>query len=280
MKRNFYFLFFLLPPIIVLGVAGLPSLVYAIIISFQEDPYDNYISILSPSSSFMHSALITIELAAIVIPFSLIMGVIISEVLSRKQFPHLNLFVKYILILPFAVTPTVTGLIFRMMLTSKIGVLSYVANLFGIEINLGIPLQAFLWSSFIEIWTITPLLTLILLAGLNNIPNEVIEASVLETNNWIDLLWYIELPYLRPYIALSSMLALINVFDIFDMPWSFTNGGPIDATSFLSIEIDEKAFRAFDIPTAMGSTVISLIIVLVISTMIYQVVYKQVETLD
>ncbi len=278
-KKNFSFLWFLLPPVIILGIASLPAFVYAIVISFQGG-VSNYASLLNLNSSFVHSLYITVELMVLTVPISIGLGIIISSVLRRKQFLHLNLFVKTILILPFALTPAVTGLIFRMMLTSQIGVLSYIANLVGIKVALGIPSQAFLWTFLVELWMITPLVSLILLAGFNNIPDDIIEASTLETNSWIQRFWYIELPYLRPYLALGSMLIIVNVFDIFDMPWSLTNGGPIDATSFISIEIDERAFRAFDIQGAMSATVISLVIVLIISMLIYQFVYKQVETLD
>ena len=225
------------PTRLILGMAGVPPLIYTIYLSMKGNWLNNYTSIFSPSSSFIHSLIITFELVIITLPIQIILGIIIASVLNRKHFLKMNKFVKVILILPFAITPAVVGVLFRMMM-DRLGILTYFTNLVGLHVEfLGMPTPAFISTCFVTIWMGVPLVALIILAGLTDIPKEAEEAARLETNSWLKIFWHIQLPYLRSYLTLVVILQFSQIMQIFDMPFSLTNGGPIDATQFISLSI-------------------------------------------
>lgn len=115
------------------------------------------------------------------------------------------------------------------------------------------------------IWKGAPFYFLMLLAGLQTIPAEMIEAAKLDGANRWQILIRIELPYLRNLIGLTSALGLIWTANYFDGIYLMTGGGPVNASTTLPIWIYNTAFSNFDFSEASAMSVILLLIVLLIA---------------
>ena len=115
------------------------------------------------------------------------------------------------------------------------------------------------------IWKGAPFYFLMLLAGLQTIPAEMIEAAKLDGANRWQILTRIELPYLRNLIGLTSVLGLIWTANYFDGIYLMTGGGPVSASTTLPIWIYNTAFSNFDLSEASAMSVILLLLVLLIA---------------
>jgi multiple sugar transport system permease protein len=115
------------------------------------------------------------------------------------------------------------------------------------------------------IWKGAPFYFLMLLAGLQTIPPEMIEAARLDGANRWQILTRIELPYLRNLIGLTSALGLIWTANYFDGIYLMTGGGPDNASTTLPIWIYNTAFSNFDLSEASAMSVILLLLILLIA---------------
>ena len=118
--------------------------------------------------------------------------------------------------------------------------------------------------ALLDVWQWTPFCFLILLAGLQGLPDELYEAARLDTNRRLEVLWHITLPLLRPLLALVLLLRLVEALKIIDIPFALTAGGPGRANETFSIFIYRAAFTGFDIGFASAASFLFLVVVLVI----------------
>jgi ABC-type sugar transport system permease subunit len=118
----------------------------------------------------------------------------------------------------------------------------------------------------VGIWTYLGINALYFLAGLQNIPDEVIEAAAVDGANRLQIFWRITLPLLRPVILFVVVQATIFSYQIFEIPFLLTNGGPSDATLTLAIYLYEVGFREFDrgYAAAIGYSMAIIAIVLAV----------------
>ena len=108
---------------------------------------------------------------------------------------------------------------------------------------LGDPLKAFIGLVLLDVWEWTPLMFLILLAGLQSLPQEPFEAARVDGagawRTFVDL----TLPMLRPVLAIAIVLRTIDAFGTFDQVFVLTRGGPGEATRLVSIYGYDASFK-------------------------------------
>jgi ABC-type sugar transport system permease subunit len=98
----------------------------------------------------------------------------------------------------------------------------------------------------VAIWTYLGINALYFLAGLQNIPEEVLEAAAVDGASRLQTFWRVTLPLLRPVILFVIVQATIFSYQIFEIPFLLTAGGPSDSTLTLAIYLYEVGFREFD----------------------------------
>ena len=134
---------------------------------------------------------------------------------------------------------------FRLIYASDAGILTAVSEALGggpVQI-LGHPTRAFLGLVALDVWEWTPLMFLILLAGLQSLPVEPFEAAKVDgAGPWRTLVDH-TLPMLRPVLAIAIVLRTIDAFGTFDQVFVLTRGGPGEATRLLSIYGYDTAFK-------------------------------------
>ncbi len=117
----------------------------------------------------------------------------------------------------------------------------------------------------VDTWQWTPFCFLVLLAGLQALPEEVYEACRLDTSSEWDIFRFITLPLIAPILLTVTMLRLVETFKMLDIPFSLTSGGPGAATQTYSFFVYQVGLRNFNQGYASALAYILLAIMMVIT---------------
>jgi ABC-type sugar transport system permease subunit len=164
--------------------------------------------------------------------------------------PSVNLksFYRISLFLPFITSLVVIALMFSLIFNKDFGLLNAFFRSIGLpELNwLRSERLAMVSIILVGIWTYLGVNSLYFLAGLQNIPHELNEAAAIDGAGRSKTFLYVTLPLLRPTILFVVIQATIFSYQLFEIPFLLTNGGPSDATLFLSQYLYEVGFSQFD----------------------------------
>ncbi len=152
-------------------------------------------------------------------------------------------------VLPMAIPPLVTGLIWRSLLNPTFGPVAYYLQQIGISTPrgfLGELNTAMATVILIDLWQWSPLLMVIFLAGLKSLPSEVNEAAFVDGASRWQTFVRITLPMLAPVLLIGILLRTMNAFKIFDVIYIGTGGGPGNATAVLNFYIYTVGLTFFD----------------------------------
>jgi multiple sugar transport system permease protein len=127
--------------------------------------------------------------------------------------------------------------------------------------HLGIPQIAWLgnpyWARFcvilVNVWVGSPFFMIMYLAALKSVPEQLHEAAAIDGANWLQKIWYINLPMMRNIIQITALFSLIVTFANFDIVKILTNGGPVDQTHVFATWAFTLAIWGNDIP--LGASV-------------------------
>ena len=220
--------------------------------------------------STRHAILTTIVLTATVVLVSLLLGMGIALLLDRKFFGRGA--VRTMLIAPFLVVPVAAALLWKHALYNPQygmfnGLLTSVWRLFGsnnppqVDWITSQPLIAIEASL---VWQWTPFMMLILLAGLQSRPLDIIEAARLDGASSWQVFRYMTFPHLRQYLELAGLLGSIYVVQNFDAVFTITSGGL--GTANLPYTIYQTFYNAHDYGRASAAGVVVVIGTILIAT--------------
>ena len=171
-----------------------------------------------------------------------------------------------LLLIPATVTPLVVGLVFKALLSPEYGMLGYPLAELGLSGPRGLladPQRALATLIAIDAWEWTPLMALILLAGLKTMPTDILEAAAVDGASGPQRFWLMVLPLLMPSAFLALILRMMDAFRVFDIIFVTTSGGPADATNTLMIYGVKQGLEFFNIGAA--SAVSTLIVVCILA---------------
>lgn len=238
---------------------------------------DNYVTVFTDAR--LRTAVVnTITLTASVVVFSLLLGLALAILLDKK-FAGRGL-ARTLLIAPFLVMPVASALIWKHALYNPDyglfnGILNWVWQLFGAEQGPTVDwVSSFPMPAVIAalVWQWTPFMMLILLAGLQSQPGDVLEAARIDRATSFQTFRFITLPHLRQYIELSALLGSIYVVQTFDAIFTITQGGPGAATTNLPYEIYLTMFRKYEYGEAAAAGVVVVIGTIVVATFALRVI--------
>jgi multiple sugar transport system permease protein len=203
---------------------------------------DNYVQLWS-DPHFVNALLVTVRFVALSVTLEAVIGLALA-LFCLNEFRGIRL-LRTVLIVPMVITPVVVGIVFRLIYASDAGMLTAVSQALGgepVQI-LGHPARAFLGLVVLDVWEWSPLMFLILLAGLQALPVEPFEAARVDgAGPWRTFVDH-TLPMMRPVIAVAVVLRTIEAFGTFDQVFVLTRGGPGEATTLLSIYGYNTAFK-------------------------------------
>jgi len=193
----------------------------------------NYIDMVK-DPEFWNSLRVTLQYTLICLAIELPLGLAVAMVL-QKEFWSVRFF-RAVLIMPLMMPPVVAALMWKVMMAND-GVYNYLLGLLGIPpIQWLGSMQWSLWSvCLIDIWIYTPFVALIFLAGLQSLPREPYEASMVDGASALYVFRRLTLPLLTPFIILVTVFRGIDALKIFDIIYATTQGGPVNATMSLHI---------------------------------------------
>ncbi|PLV59506.1 ABC transporter permease [Thermotoga sp. KOL6] len=269
------FLFFIIPTLLIVAFILLYPVVYVFFISFTNRQllflgnvkfigFQNYSSMFK-DPDFWHSLWLQLGFIAIALPIELIIGFFVA-LLFNKEFPFSKL-LRSLLMLPVFVLPVLSGLTWRLMLQPDYGVLAALFQRLSIGPEAWLADKTFSYVAVIfqDIWRMWPFMFMIIFAGLSSLPNEYIEAALIDGAGFFQRVSYIIIPFLKPVLAIAFLLRLIDALRIFSEVYVMTYGGPSNATMLLSLYIHKQAFEFGNISYASAVGTFLMIISLAIS---------------
>lgn len=284
-KNTIYAFTLILPSVLLLGLTILSPLIKSILMSLESNSllsadrswnnFDNYSSILEDGELY-HSLRVTFTYVVCVVSIEFIVGMALALVLhSNIKF---RAFFRSILMIPWAVPMIVAALIFLWIYQSDYGVLNYVLRQFGLietNINWVSDIQFALIAVMITaVWRQTPLMGMMLLAGLQGIPKSLYEAARIDGAGSVQSFFRITLPSLKPVIGTVTLLMIVTNFQMFTLFYTLTAGGPMDATKSLAILTYEIAFEQYDLGRGAAVGVIWLVLLFLFSS-VYMRLFNQ-----
>jgi multiple sugar transport system permease protein len=229
--------------------------------------FDNYIRAFN-DRFFLNSIKVTAIFTVISVALTILIALGMALILQKPG--RLNMFIKTLLILPFAVSPALKGYTFRFMLNPEYGIIDQlidvISPLSADLVWLANEFWALFWLAVTETYGWAPLIALIFIGALNAIPTEIFESAKVEgTSNW-QLFRYITLPLLSPVIVIMILLKTIFSLKMFDQVVTMTGGGPGRATQTLNYYVYQTAFVTLDMGYASA---LSYLLIIVMSILAY-----------
>jgi multiple sugar transport system permease protein len=216
----------------------------------------NFVSLFT-SDGFIKSAGFTLMFAAIVVIAEMVLGFGLALLVNRK-FPGKKLFFT-MLLLPIMVAPALLGVMFRLLLNGDIGAVPELLQGLGLSVSLFSPDTIVPLLVVLDILQWTPFTFLIIYAGLQSFPSELLEASAVDGAGYFRSLWAVVLPVLKPVLFAAFFLRAIDAIRTFDVIYVLTAGGPGTSTTTISIFIYKTAFEAGDFGKAAAAALVVLV---------------------
>jgi sorbitol/mannitol transport system permease protein len=266
----------LLPALVFLALVTQLPFVVTIIVSFIDwnalypndihfGWFDNYVAVFS-DASMRQSVLTTILLTVAVVIVSLVLGLLLALLIDRKFLGRG--IVRTLLITPFLIVPVASALVWKhALLNPAYGLFNGVITMFGGQSAPQpdwIGQMPFFSVAADLVWQWTPFMMLILLAGLQSRPLDVIEAARMDGANAWQIFRWMTLPHLRQYLELAALLGSIYIVQNFDAVFTITSGGL--GTANLPYTIYEEFFQAHDYGAASAAGVLVVIGSIAIAT--------------
>ncbi len=223
--------------LVILGVTLYP-IISTFILSFYNAPtglnqvrtfigLGNYISILQ-DQTFWETIGRTLYFTVVSVSLELVLGLSIAQLIHSH--PWGWQFLRFSLIIPWAVPTIVNGAMWRWIYSADFGALN------GILLQLGLIKHYVPWLSLpnmamnlvilADVWHMMPFVALILQAALATLPEELDEAAAVDGASAFQRFWHIRLPLLRPAILIALIARTVDAFRVFDIAYIITSGGP------------------------------------------------------
>jgi sorbitol/mannitol transport system permease protein len=233
---------------------------------------NNYITV-AKDSQFWRVGLNTVLLIVVVVLVSAFLGLLLALLLDRAFLGRGV--VRTLLITPFLVTPVAAALIWKTtILDATNGILNWVLSLVGVGPVDWIGQFPLTMVMVVLIWQWTPFMMLLILAGLQSMPRDILEAGRVDGAAAFQLFRELTLPHLRRFIELGVVLGAIYLVNTFDTIYMLTQGGPGIASANLPFYIYQRAFLGFDMGQAAAMGVVVVIFTIIIANFALRLIFK------
>ncbi|HEY0406743.1 MAG TPA: sugar ABC transporter permease [Pyrinomonadaceae bacterium] len=273
----------LAPTVLVLLALSIYPLIYAVRVSLQIGAgasarwsWQNFTRL--ASDRFFFAALgHTLVYAVVALTFEFLLGLGLAVLLNSGL--RGRLFFRAGLLVPMMLPPVVVGVVWRLMLNPNFGAIN--GTLKGAGLNslalawTASPKLALLSVIMVDVWQWTPFMFLVLLAGLQAIPQEPYEAALVDGSSAWQTFQFVTLPLLKPAILIALLLRTMDLLRVFDQIFILTEGGPGFSTETISLYIYRAAFRFSDFGYAAAMSFVLLILTNIISLLYIRLLQQQ-----
>ena len=263
-ERNLRILF-PLPAVIFIALLMVFPVLYTLYLSFTNwnltsgmpaafVGLNSYLRVLA-EPRFLHALGRTFSFTVFAVAIEVVLGVAIAIILNRA-FVGKSV-AKLLLLLPLVATPVAVGIVFNLFYDPTIGLANFALDALGLPQGNWISSAKTVIPSLIlvDVWQWTPMITLIVLAGLAGISEEPVEAARVDGASEWQILRFVTIPMVMPVILTAMILRLIDALKTFDIIFAMTGGGPGYASETLNIMGFKYSFEYF----RMGQSAVILV---------------------
>lgn len=254
--------------IIFLGVVGFP-LAYAVYLSVtdyrltdREPPdfvgFENFATVLT-DSAFWDAFAATATYVLVAVGLELLLGLAIALSLQKQKW--VRDFTRALILAPMFITPIAVGLTFRFLLNAQMGVIPEMLRAAGVDYDFFGPGRALYTLALMDVWQWTPFMVLLLLAGLESIPKQPLEAAKVDGAG----AWYrfrrVVLPLLMPVLVVAVLLRGLDALKVFEYVFATTRGGPGTETQTMQYYAYQTGIQFFRLGEASAMAFVFLVAV-------------------
>jgi multiple sugar transport system permease protein len=239
--------------------------------------FENYIKLFS-NSRFLPTITRTFGFVLWVVLAQFVIGMIFALLLNSNV--RGARFIRSVMMMPWVVPTVISALVWMWIYQSQYGLLKYLISVvtFG-KVNdfaiLNSTQYAMVGIGIAALWKQIPLTTLLLLAGLQNVPDDIIEAATIDGAGYFTRIVHIVMPYMRSVISVVITMAIIENFKQFPLIWTMTGGGPSNSTTTLAILSYREAFVSQNLGSGAAVTTIWMILMIVVVALFKKVLGRQ-----
>lgn len=215
----------------------------------------------------------TVLFVVVAVGVELIAGLALALTLQRQRRAR-NL-TRALLFTPMFVTPIAVGLMFRFLLNSQLGVLPAMLRGVGLNFDFFGSGTALYTLAFIDAWQWTPFIVLLLLAGLESLPQSPFEAARVDGASWWFTLRHVTLPMLRPVIAVAVLIRALDAMKVFEYVFAITRGGPGTETQTLQYYVYQTGIEFFRLGQASAMGYLALVLILAVVVVLFRQLTKE-----
>lgn len=215
-------------------------------------------------------------LGAMIHTFAFVAGVVLVQFLFSMTLSLIlnsNIkgarFMRSVMMTPWVVPTVISALVWMWIFQPQYGLLKYLVSIltFGKVSEFAIlnnPSTALIGIGIAALWKQIPLMTLLLLAGLQNVPQDISEAAMIDGAGSFRRFFSIILPYLSPVIKVSVSMSIIENFKQFPLFWTMTGGGPNNATTTLAVLSYREAFVSMNLGRGAAVTTLWMLLMIIV----------------
>ena len=248
------------------------------IISGQPGVWNNFANYtkLFSNGKLIPSMTNTLAFVVGVVIAQFVLGMALALILNSNV--KFSRFIRSIMMVPWVVPTLISGLVWLWMFQPQYGLVKYFVGIltkgritdFAILNN---PATAMFGVSVAALWKQIPLATLLLLAGLANVPEDMQEAAKIDGANGVQRFFRIVLPYMKSVIKVTVSMSIIENFKQFPLFWTMTGGGPNNSTTTMAILSYREAFVSNNFGSGAAVTTVWMLMMIIV-VYIYNRIFK------
>jgi ABC-type sugar transport system permease subunit len=214
---------------------------------------------------FLQSLGVTVLFVLYTVPLGILLGFILAMLANRPV--RGNKFFQLIFSSPLCISVATGSMIFMMMYNPVSGLFNYMLSVVGMpKVNwLVDPRWALFSVGLVSIWLRLGFNFVLMISGLQNVPQELYEAARVDGANGWSQIRHITLPMLSPTIFFAAVVGVINAFQVFGEVDIMTSGGPAGSTSLIVYRIYQEAFQLFQFGTASAQALLLFLVIMVLT---------------
>ena len=206
---------------------------------------NNFIRVFTRDTDWWKAVVVTFEIAILKLIIEIPLAVITAAIINEPRIKGKGIF-RGVYFLPTVTSAAVMSVVFTFIFSPYNGILNSILLNFGIIDKsmdfLGNPTSALICCTVVSVWQIFGQNTLLVLSGLQGIPDDVYESAEIDGAGRLRCFWEISVPLMMPTFRVILMLAIIGSLGVFDSVYVLTDGGPRGATTTMAVAIYKRLF--------------------------------------
>ena len=278
---RYYLMWLLLPAVLLLAAISLYPFVWLIYMSLHEVQLvpgksdlwagvDNFTRLFS-DKNFARGWVTLFKYSALCLSVEISLGVLVAIILNNSR---LEKFFITIFLMPMMMAPVVAGFLYMFLYNGTFGWYFWLLRSLGV-LDGGTILGNKSWAMgavvATDVWQWTPLIALITLAGLKRVPQEQLEANMVDGAGPIRNFFSVALPNLYPFLLIAILLRFMDNFRFIDTILIMTGGGPANATKILPTYLFDVSFKFFELGRGAAIAITLLLLTILLGLILTKV---------